>query len=663
MALAAVLLVAAVLRLVALDGVPPGPSYDELQNARLSERVLKGQWAIYYAENFGQEPLYPALAALAVRLFGWNLIALRLPGALAGLLSVLLVYWVGRRLGTKRAALLAAAFQAVSFWALLETRVALEVALLPPLSAVALLFVVRGLDERGERRGRALLDFALAGALLGGHVYAYTPGRVMPFLPIALLLYLMLLAPRRMRRHWSGLLVLCLVTGLVITPLAAFLHIHPGAERRLEQLVGPLESLRRGDPGPVLEITVGTFGMFSFRGEPQWLYNVAGRPLFDPLTSLLFYVGVAWCVAHLRHWRHGLVLVWLLVGLSPGMVSPPGASFTHTLAAQPAVYLVLGLGADEVWQWLSQRHPSLGPALVATVITLHLGLSCHAYFDVWRTAPEVRQLYQGGVTDVARELDARMPPGPVAAGGPYVNHWHPWNAVGFDLALRREDLKVRWFNPGGAWVWPQGPGPITYYFPSDPLGKQTFDPVLQRLFAADATSVSAPADGFLALRVTSLDALQERLEGAGQTPVAWLPGPGQEQDLVFPLSFGERFALLGAEMQETHLDPGAELRVTTYWRVLREGASPVVAFVHLTSDGKDIWGQHDGLDVWPPSLGPGDRFAQVHRVPVQPDTPTGSYRVAVGLYHPETLERLLVAVEKDRMTDRVRIGGDVQIRD
>ncbi|RLC61729.1 MAG: hypothetical protein DRI80_08075, partial [Chloroflexota bacterium] len=119
--LVALLLVGAALRLVALGDVPPGPGYDELQNARLSERVLAGEWAIYFAENFGQEPLYPTLAALAVRLLGWSVFVLRLPGALGGLLSVLTLYLAGRRLAGRRAALLAAAFQAVSFWPLIET--------------------------------------------------------------------------------------------------------------------------------------------------------------------------------------------------------------------------------------------------------------------------------------------------------------------------------------------------------------------------------------------------------------------------------------------------------------------------------------------------------------------------------------------------------------
>jgi hypothetical protein len=625
--------------------------------------VLEGEWAIYFAENFGQEPLYPTLAAFAVRLFGWNMVALRIAGALAGLISVLAVYWVGRRLGTERIGLLAAAFQSVSFWPLIETRTALEISLLPPLSALAMLFLARALDGDRRDRWQTALNFGLAGVLLGGHVYAYTAGRVMPFLPIVLLLYLLLLVPRQIRRHGPALLMLLVVTALVVAPLAIFLRTHPDAEQRLEQLSGPLELLRQGDPRRVLQISAGTLGMFTFRGEPQWLYNIAERPVFDPLASLLFYTGLALCVVRLRDWRYGLVLLWVMVGLSPGMVSPPAGSFTHTLAAQPAVYLMLGLGGDAAWRRLSQRRLWWGPAFVAIVIALSLALSCYAYFHVWRTAPEVSQLYQGGVTAVARELDAHTPPGPVAAGGPYVNHWHPWNAVGFDLALRREDLDVRWFNPSEAWIWPSGRGPITYFFPSDPLGKQTFDPVLQSLFTADAALVSSPADEFLALRVSSLDGVQGQLEAAGHLPVGWLPAAGQERDLAFPVRFGDRFDLLGAEKHQAALAPGAELRVTTYWQVLSDDASPVVAFVHVTSDGSDIWGQHDGLGVWPPSLQPGDRFAQVHHVPVQPDTPTGPYRVELGLYHPDTLMRLPIQVGEEQMADRVWIGGEVCIAD
>jgi hypothetical protein len=102
--------------------------------------------------------------------------------------------------------------------------------------------------------------------------------------------------------------------------------------------------------------------------------------------------------------------------------------------------------------------------------------------------------------------------------------------------------------------------------------------------------------------------------------------------------------------------PGGTLRLLTYWEVLAADPAPVVAFVHLTSDGQDIWGQQDWLDVRTSSLLPGDRFAQAHVIPVKPDTPAGPYHLQLGLYAPDTLVRLSVATAGNGAADRVWVG-------
>lgn len=655
-ALAGVLLAATALRFIALGQVPPGPSYDELQNARLTERVLANQWSIYFPDNFGQESLYPALTSVVVRVLGWSVVSLRVSGALAGVLAVAMVYLVGSELINRRGALLASAFYAVSFWPLIGTRVGLETSLLPPLSGLSVLFLARGLKEEQGRSGRVVLYFALAGLFLGGHVYAYTPGRAMPLLLLGLGIYLLIVNRGLFRRRWLGLLVACVVTALVTAPLVLFLRAHPAAEVRLDQLAGPLNALRQGNLGPVLDIAVGTLGMFTFRGEPQWLYNIAGRPVFDPVTSLFFYAGVLWSVARWQGWRYGLILLWLLIGLAPGMVSPPAASFTHTLAAQPVVYLLLGLGVHEIWRWLSPRYTWSGSAMASTLLTVNLVLACRAYFVIWPAVSDVRELYQASVTDVARELDATESPGEVAIGAPYTGYWHPWNAMGFELALRRRDLEVRWFDAASGWVWPSGPGPSTFFFPTDPLGPQKSDAILKKLFMVDATPLLS-SDSFQAFRVVDPSALEEVLDAASSITVARPPGEGGIHNLSLPLGFDGRFELLGAELPDRSFKAGEEIRVTTYWRVTRADSTPVVGFVHVTSDGQDIWGQHDGLAVRPSSLQVGDRFAQVHRIPIKPETPAATYHLQLGLYRPDTLTRLPIRAGEDRTVDRVWMGS------
>jgi hypothetical protein len=407
--------------------------------------------------------------------------------------------------------------------------------------------------------------------------------------------------------------------------------------------------------------------MFTLQGEPQWLYNVANRPVFDPLTSLFFYGGLALCAVRPRWWRASLVLLWLMVGLGPAFVSPPAGSFTHTLAAQPAVYLVLALGVDAAWTWLARRRAWIGPLAAILLLALNGALSCSAYFTVWAGAREVRQLYQGGITAVARELDGKDPPGPIAIGAPCVNCWHPWNAVGFNLALRRDDLSVRWFDPGGrcgsesdlgaGWIWPAGEDPITYYFPADPLELQAFDSELQELFFVDAELIPTDHDDFTVFWVESPTTFEDRLNALRPLSIVWPLDKAHLPPPTPPLVFDGHFALLGAELQTDVVHPGDQLRLLTYWEVLAADPTPVVAFVHVTSDGTDIWGQVDWLSVRTDGLQPGDHFVQVHLVPVVPETPPGTYHAMLGLYPPpDWQQRLPIATGAEETVDRVLLG-------
>jgi 4-amino-4-deoxy-L-arabinose transferase-like glycosyltransferase len=659
--LVVILLVAAVLRLVALNAVPPGLRYDELLNYRMAQRVLAGERPLYFAESWGEEPvfLYAQAAAMALtKECDWSL---RLPAALFGLLGVLTAWLAARRLLGARAAILATAALAVSFWSIFYSRQGLRVLAVTPLHGLMVYFLQRGLRRPSARRRRAMLDFLLGGVCMGIPFYIYPAARLVPLLLVALSLYLALFHRLVFSRVWLGLLVAGIVAAGLAAPVLGIIYGHPGMEQRIGQLTAAWTALKGGDPRPISSLAIHTLGMFVWRGERDWLYNVYGRPIFDPLTGICFALGVVLCVRQWRRTRYALLLLWLGVGIAPAMIVPPPASLSHTIAAQPPAYMLVAVGLEALWRAARRRWQWAGPLLAAGTVALHGALSCHEYFITWANAPEVRGLHQGGIATVAHELDTHDPPGPVAVGAPYVSHWHPWNAVAFDLALRRDDLSVRWFNPAGGWVWPAGAGPATFYFPTAPLGPQTFDPVLEGLFLADATMLPPASDDFAAFRVTHPAALDQRLDAIVGPPMAWplelahLPPP------TLPLVFGDRFALLGDELRQDTVSAGDELRLITYWEVLSADPTPVVAFVHLTAGGQDIWGQHDWLDVRPAGLQPGDRFAQVHPVLVQPETPPGLYVLQLGLYDPDTLQRLSIATGAEDAADRVWVG-EVQVK-
>jgi 4-amino-4-deoxy-L-arabinose transferase-like glycosyltransferase len=673
----AILLAAAALRLVVLSDVPPGLRYDELLNYRMARRVIAGDRPIYFTESWGEEPFFLYAQAVVISLTEASDWALRIPAALSGLLGVLTAWLAARRLFGRRVAVLTAVSLTVSFWSVFFSREGLRVITVTPFSCLMIYFIWRGLQRSPRQPRRALAEFALGGVCLGAMFYTYVAARVFPLLPIGFAAYVLVFGRAKLRQAWIGLLLAALVGLLIAAPLLYAIYGPTAAEQRIEQLDAAWEALRRGDPGPVLNLAVRALGMFVWQGERDWLYNVYGRPIFDPLSAIGFLLGTGLSIWRWKHPRHALLLLWLATGLAPAVIVPPPASLSHAIAALPPAYILLALGLDGVWRTLTERSASrwrqwIGPLLATAIIGFHGTLSLHAYFVTWATSAEVCELHQCGVTAIAREFDAQDPPGPVVIGAPCVNYWHPWNIVNLDLTLRRDDLNVRWFNPGGrcghsadlgaGWVWPAGEGPITYYFPADPLEPQAFDAELETLFLADAELLFAN-DEFTAFRLGSPAALEARLEGARNTPLVWPPDLQHLSAPALPLAFADRFALLGAEMVDTTVRPGDQLRLITYWEVLAADPSPVVAFVHLTSNGQDLWGQHDWLDVWADGLQPGDRFAQAHHIQVKPEAPAGLYHLRLGLYnpHPEKLIRLPIATGTDAEADRVWVGEMVRV--
>ena len=75
----AITFVAFVLRLWQLGHMPPGWRDDELINSLvISQHVLDGDWAVYYADASGHEALYHVLNAFMLGVFGANWVGIRL---------------------------------------------------------------------------------------------------------------------------------------------------------------------------------------------------------------------------------------------------------------------------------------------------------------------------------------------------------------------------------------------------------------------------------------------------------------------------------------------------------------------------------------------------------------------------------------------------------
>jgi hypothetical protein len=470
--------------------------------------------------------------------------------------------------------------------------------------------------------------------------------------------YVALFHWREFRQVWSRFLLFGIVGVMAAVPLFVELRQQPALEQRLDLLNQPLEALKQGDPLPVLDLSARAWGMYVVQGEQDWLYNVTGRPIFDVITAVFFLLGIGLALWHWQQSRYVLMLIWLFMGTAPAMLAPPEASLTHTIAAQPAAFILLALGVGVMWGWLDRRQPVLGLALGVGLVVFFAASSAYTYFVTWTNADEVHELYQGGITAVADAIVEDQPAGTIAVGAPYVNYWHPWNAVSFDLAMTEDVEQVRWFNPAGGWVWPAAETTTTYFFPTAPLGAQQYEPALQRLFLADAEAVPVAGDDYEAYLVERPTEFTQKFEQVeAETAVSWPPDLDSLPKTAVPVNFGDRLALHGVEILNPRVKLDEPLRFVTYWQVLRHDPSPLVAFAHLTDDGAAIWGQQDWFDVRVESLHPGDRFVQLHQLQLDPETSPGTYHVQLGLYAPDTLVRLPIRLNGGSDSpDRIWIG-------
>ncbi|HZY40364.1 MAG TPA: glycosyltransferase family 39 protein, partial [Anaerolineae bacterium] len=306
----ALLLAATMVRLAAWLDAPPGLRFDEMLVVTQTAAIRDGARPIYI-DDLAEEPLYHYLFAAAQDLFGSHLFTLRWLSMALGVISVAAIYALGRRMFTVRVGLLAAAIGTTAFWALMYSRIGLRIIALPAFVTLAMLTMWRGLDlARGSAttvtaqvrpsQGSYQRHFILAGVLFGLSAYTYSATRLLPVMFAAFGVYLFFFQRSLLRAQARNLSMMVILALIIALPMAIHIATEPAAERRLGEVEGPLDALQRGDVQPLVNSMAITAGMFIASGDPEWLYNIPNRSVFDLLTGAIFFGAV---ILSLRRFR------------------------------------------------------------------------------------------------------------------------------------------------------------------------------------------------------------------------------------------------------------------------------------------------------------------------------------------------------------------------
>jgi 4-amino-4-deoxy-L-arabinose transferase-like glycosyltransferase len=613
------------------------PAYNGLDALRM---VRRGVTPIFFPTNGGREPLFLYLQALAIRSLGANSFALRLPGALAGVLTVPLLYGSARTLLTNQEDRLskwvpawASLGLALSVWSVSQTREGLRAAILPLISVGMMwLFTI------GWRKV-SLTWLAAAGALLGLNAYTYTAARFLPIVLFLVVLPDLLTKPDEhglsRTKRWLGLGVLALTSVIVFAPLGWYYVRHPAMfdERAASVMIWNVLE-------PDSDATLAGELALSIWRTLFWFVRLP-LPLFLGLAA-----GLGYALPRFRQFEYRLLPIWWLVMLLPAVLTTETPHLLRSLGAAPPAYLLVGLGLAAIATWLTRRWPiSSGIVLVSGLLIISIS-SLPALWHYFH--PTTRDPRTGIGTQALADVVKTRAENEIV--------YLPLSAYA-DPSLRF--LLASEFERQADWEITPSPGPLRLIQPAE--GPDS--PAVVRLSPDGRITLLPPltSDGQKSLRkaVPSDLPITDR-NGTVVGYEALLPSSDdpalhlRQTDFPADAAVADLADLVGYSLDSTtkvrspnHLAPGSPFWITTFWQAYGGASEDYDLLIRLVDDAGRQWAQADGPPLegaYPTSMWqPGEKLADVRLLWVDPKAPPGRYWLVVAVYDYGTDSRLPVS--------------------
>lgn len=431
-----ILLTAFVFRFQHIQSTPPGLYPDEAMNGNDAIQALEtGNYKLFYPDNNGREGLFINIQAQALKIFGppYQPWMLRAVSAVFGLLTVLALYLLTRRLYNWQIASIAGFYLAISLWHVNFSRIGFRAIMAPMLATFAFYFLWKGIEKA------KVWPFAVSGIFLGLGFHTYIGFRIIPIVAIILLASYWI----KIKKDYShekyahlrndlirGFAALLVFSILASAPILYYFWLHP------EDFIGRAGQVVVTNAGePLKELadsTIKTLGMFNFMGDWNWRHNLAGRPqLYWPI-GILFLIGI------LRTFRklfkdkkqHGhyktldvFLLSWFFLALLPSILSSEG--LPHALRSIGAIPPTMIFAALATW-WVFERlgavyrirdiHPEsqkqkyfeskavAGIVMIIFLIAMALA-EYYAYFRIWARNPNTAGAFSQNYSQIGEQIN------------------------------------------------------------------------------------------------------------------------------------------------------------------------------------------------------------------------------------------------------------------
>jgi hypothetical protein len=369
-----VVLIAALLRLFFLGGIPASLFRDEAEKALTAWSLLHYQvdlegrsWPLFIrAFGVTTSAIYQYAALLPIAIFGPTDMAARLPAAMLGIAAVGLLPWALRGLARRPLVLLCALALALSPWHIPMSRWAQQGIFLP----VLLLLLYGGLQRISHRRPQWFYLGMASGALA---CYAYDPARL---LVPAFLVGATLLGWSRIRQRPVRAIIGCLMFLAVLSPTIYLVTTQTDAAQARFRAISVF-SLPWAESLPLMMTNYLShfspdFLMFTGDREPR---HGAGGVLGWILGPGL-WIGLGTSLLPSVRRRRALLLLLVLLGPIPASLTREGIPHAlRTIGTVPFLITLAVLGYSDLIRFVARRFHPIQPWHLTPKVA---GLSCAA---------------------------------------------------------------------------------------------------------------------------------------------------------------------------------------------------------------------------------------------------------------------------------------------
>ncbi len=423
--------------------------------------------------------------------------------------------------------------------------------------------------------------------------------------------------------------------------------------------------------------------------EGWWYYFPIALGVKTPLpTLILLSVGIVSLVRSDRIRR--LACIWLppLSFLLLGMTGVLTIGFRHILPAVPFLIMLAGWGGGALLERTTRARPwpaiAVGGLLLWTAVTAgRIYPHQEAYFnEIAGDWPQWSKILVDSNLDWGQDLIAlqkvlldhgieevnlayfgmgipekygiryRPLPGYLRFGdGPEIFAYNPVSPAPGWYAISATLLRLGTLSP-------ETKDYYQYFSQLEPIDRAGYSIYLYHV--EDDRPAQDIVVAHIPVAQASLDPEQRTIARWTKTEATKIFPRGENFEANFQLvdaDFENRFRLLGYEILNSHeIRAGTNVELKLYWQVGERPilsptpatGPPLAAFVHVTAgEPWQIVAQYDGWETAVRGLEPGDIIAHYAPIPIGDGVPPAEYDLLLGLYSPQTSERLILDIAED----------------